>query len=207
MRVCVRTLCIVTTVFALDIAPHAAAAQAPIPVSLKPGDGIRIEIKDEPALSGQFQIGEDGRVLLPLVGFVSVAGRPFDQVQDEIAQAYGRELVSADLRVIPLQRIAVLGEVRAPGLYPLDPTHTVADALAAAGGLGPQAGRGKISLVRNGAVIRGRLDPGSTALQLAVRSGDQIIVGRRGWVGENAPILLGALASVAAAAVTSLIIR
>lgn len=207
MRVCVRTLCIVTTVFAIVIAPHAAAAQASGPVSLKPGDGIRVEIKDEPELSGQFQIGEDGRVLLPVVGFVHVAGRPFDEVQDEITRAYSRELVRPELRVVPLQRIAVLGEVRTPGLYRLDPTHSVADALAAAGGLGSQASRGKITLVRNGEVIRGQLDPGSTVLDLAVRSGDQIIVGRRGWVGENTPILLGALASVVAAAVTSLIIR
>lgn len=207
MPLVVRTLAGLSLFVAALGLPVLAQSGADAPLTLRPGDGIRLEIKDEPKLTGEFQIGEDGRVLLPLVGFVSVAGRPFQLVQDEIAQAYGRELVNPVMRVVPLQRVAVLGEVRVPGLYPLDPTHTISDALAAAGGLGPQASRGKISLVRNGEVIRARLEPGASGLDLAIRSGDQIIVGRRGWAAENTPILVGALASIVAAAVTSLIIR
>jgi hypothetical protein len=40
-----------------------------------------------------------------------------------------------------------------------------------------------------------------------LRSGDQLVVGRRTWLSENLPIFIGAAASVAAAAVTSLIVR
>jgi polysaccharide export outer membrane protein len=158
-------------------------------------------------LSGQFQVGEDGKVLLPLVGLVAVADQPFEQLQRRITELYQSELQEPVLRLVPLQRIAVLGEVRMPGLYPLDPTATLADAIAAAGGLSPLARRSRIQLVRGEAVTRASLDPGSEGLRLKVRSGDQIIVGRRSWLSDNAGVLLGLLGSVAAAAVTSLVLR
>jgi hypothetical protein len=37
--------------------------------------------------------------------------------------------------------------------------------------------------------------------------GDQVVVGRRSWIGRNMNVLIGAAASVVAAAVTSLILR
>lgn len=174
---------------------------------LRPGDAVRLEIKDEPALSGQFPVGADGRLLLPLVGFVVVEGREFGDLAAEVEARYAGELADPVIRLTPLVRVAVLGEVRIPGLYPVDPTFTVADALAQAGGLLPTANRGKIQLVRGGEVVLAKLDPRSETLRLAIRSGDQIVVPRRGWISENTPILIGAAASVLAALVTSLILR
>jgi hypothetical protein len=56
-------------------------------------------------------------------------------------------------------------------------------------------------------VTRLRLDPGANDLAGRLRSGDQIVVGRRSWIHENAPIVVGAVASVLAAATTGLIVR
>lgn len=177
------------------------------PLILRPGDAIRLAVKDEPDLSGEYPVVEDGSVLLPLIGAVAATERPFAQVRVEIQAAYGRHLVEPILQVTPIVRIAVLGEVRQPGLYPVDPWYTLADAIAAAGGLSPQANQGKISLVRGGTVAVARLDVRSQTLDVPLRSGDQILVARRSWFAEHMPIFVGAAASVAAAALTAAIVR
>jgi len=184
-----------------------AAAQRPVELRLRPGDAVRIEVRDEPSLGGQFQVGDDGAILIPGIGILAVAGRPMAEVEAEVRRAYARELADPVLRVVPLVRVAVLGEVARPGLFPVDPTHTLADVLATVGGLTPLADRGNIVLVRDGVRRRLRLDPGSAALAEPLRSGDRIVVGRRSWFSENLAIFVGAAASVAAAAVTSLIVR
>lgn len=186
-----------------------AARQAPRPaeIALRPGDVVRIEIRDEPPLGGQFQVGEDGSIFIPVIGLIPVAGRPFEAVREEVRAAYAAELADPVVRVTPLVRIAVLGEVARPGLFPVDPTHTVGDVLATVGGLTPLADRGRISLVRDGVSTRIRLDPDSHGLQQPLRSGDRLMVGRRSWFSENLAIFVGAAASVAAAAVTTLIVR
>jgi hypothetical protein len=64
-----------------------------------------------------------------------------------------------------------------------------------------------VDLVRGGE--RRELDGSAGSLDLAMHpeSGDELFVPRRGWFSDNLPILIGAAASVAAAAVTTLIVR
>lgn len=88
----------------------------------------------------------------------------------------------------------------------VDPTHGMMDVLGYAGGLTSTADRGKIRLVRNGEVVT-RLDPGSRRLETRLYSGDRIVVGRVGWLRENVAVFIGALGSLAAAAVAGLILR
>ena len=123
------------------------------PLLLRPGDALRVRIQDEPSWSGDFDVGEDGTVLLRPLGLVPVTGRPFAQVKDELLRAYQRELVNAAVTISPLVRIAVLGEVQRPGLLPVDPTLSLADVVAAAGGITPLGDRNKVRMVRHGRVI------------------------------------------------------
>lgn len=186
---------------------HAQAADDLSDVRLGPGDVVRLEVATEPSLSGQFELDAEGRVLFPLLGFVQVGDRPFGRVRAEIASHYAEQLVDPVIRLTPLFRVAILGEVRRPGVFPLDPTFTVADAIATAGGLLPSASWDRISLYRGGEVLRTRLDPESRALELPIRSGDQILVGRRSWLSQHGPVFVGAAASVLAAMLTAFIVR
>lgn len=186
------------------------SAQAPPPASeivLRPGDAVRLAVKDEPSLTGEFPVTESGQTLLPEIGLVVVAGRPFDQVEREVRAAYGRVLVGAELMLVPVARIAVLGEVRKPGLFPVDPSLTLADVLASAGGVTPIGDPNKIALVRDGRTTKLRIAPDERALTGHLRSGDELVIGQYGWIRQNMPVLVGAGASVVAAAVTSLILR
>jgi protein involved in polysaccharide export with SLBB domain len=162
-------------------------------------------IKNEPGWSGRFSITPDGALMLPVIGLVAAVDRPFADVEASIRGAFARELAEPDVLITPLYRVSVMGEVRAPAFQWVDPTATVADLLVMSGGLLPTASRGKIRLVRAAAEMRIRLDDDSSTMPL--RSGDQLLVGRRSWMSENLPIFIGAAASVAAAAVTSLIVR
>lgn len=186
---------------------HAQALESPSELQLSPGDALRVEVKDEPDLGGQFPVSAEGYVLMPTVGRIHVADRPFSEVKLEIFEAYSSLLTYPVVQLTPLLRIAVLGEVRQPGLQTVDPTHGIADLLALAGGLTPMADDERISLLREGRDEVQRLDLRSSALSIQLRSGDQLFVGRRSWLSDNAGILIGAAASVATAAVTSLIIR
>lgn len=184
-----------------------ASASDPDPLRLRPGDAVRLQVGGEPQLAGDYPVTEEGGALLPLIGLIRVAGRPFGEVRSEIAAGFDRELLSPAVVVTPVLRIAVLGEVRQPGLLPVDPTFTVADVLAAAGGLTPVANGRRIVLVRDGVSNRLSLDDPAALLAQRLRPGDQIVVERQGWARENISVLLGAGASVLAAAITSLILR
>lgn len=193
---------------ALLLAATAAPAQAPPPeLRLRPGDAVRLAVRDEPTLSGDFPVVEPGRVLLPEIGLVPVAGRPFTEVERDVRAGYGRIVVDREVVVVPLVRVAVLGEVRQPGLFPVDPTQTVADVLALAGGITPSGNTRSIALVRGGRTTRLHLSPSTPELAGRLLSGDQIVVGQRGWMRENLTVVVGAGASVLAAALTSLIVR
>jgi polysaccharide export outer membrane protein len=202
---CVR-LAVPAVLFAALGTISASAQEAP-PLRLRPGDSVRLEVRDEPDLAGDFQIDESGRVLLPLIGLVSAADRDFADVRAEVEMAYDRELSQSEVRVTPLLRVAVLGEVRTPGLYPVDPTFTLGDVLALAGGLGPEADEDGIALVREGRAIVEVDAQDLVALALPLRSGDQLVVGRRGWIQANAPAFVGAALSLVVAVATTLLLR
>lgn len=199
-------------------APGDAVAQASATDSLRlgPGDAVRVEAYLTGALAtgggasqgGEFQVDAEGYALLPVLGLTRVGGQPFGEVRRAVEDAYAAEFVDARVRVTPLVRVALLGEVRSPGLLTVDPTMALADVVAAAGGLTPAADRRDVRLIRSdGLEVVTLGEGGLSELRLPVRSGDRIVVGRRSWVSENLPFLLGAGASVLAAVLTAVIVR
>jgi protein involved in polysaccharide export with SLBB domain len=173
-------------------------------VTLMPGDIVRIEIWREEDLSGDFQVAPDGTVTLPLLGRQSVVGLPLDRFRDTLLEQYRVELRNPSITITPLRRVHVLGEVNQPGLYPIDPTLSLAGAVALAGGATPSGDLGKIRVVRGGEVLRLRVGPGATLESADVRSGDQIFVERRSWFERNSTFVVSALLSVTSLAITIL---
>lgn len=164
------------------------------PAALQPGDAIRLGFWREPALSGEYQVDESGTVVLPYLGARTVAGVDPLALRRRLAEEYAGVLENQEVQVGLLRRIRILGAVRNPGLYRVDATMTIADALALAGGLAPNGRPGGIRIVRGGEAIPVDLAGGPVAGQ-ALRSGDQITVAESGWFARNSGALLGAAIS------------
>jgi len=171
--------------------PQSAAAQASDP--LRPGDVVRLRIWREPDLSGEFTVDEMGMVVLPKVGPMKVGGESPEAVESRVVRAFGEFLQHDAIEVRLLRRVQVLGAVRNPGLYPVDATMTLADALALAGGTTPEGHPQRVYLIRGGK----RLDvPLAADMKIAgspIRSGDQIFVPERSWVSRNAGVVAAGL--------------
>ena len=171
-----------------------AAAQQAIPgtsspagsaTSLLPGDVIRVQIWREDGLSGDFQVDEDGVVVLPLLGRKQVVGVSPDDLREQLTQEYDQYLVNPSVNVTLLRRVTVMGEVRVPGLYPVDATVSVAQLIALAQGVTPDGDVNRITLVRSGQTIRADLAGTMAITEAGIRSGDQLLVGKRSWISRN----------------------
>jgi polysaccharide biosynthesis/export protein len=173
---------------ALELPPAAATLDRSAvggQAAVRPGDQVQVIAWNEPEINGVYLVTERGEVVLPRLGTVSVHERPIVGVQDSLRAALAEYLRNPAIQVRVLRRILVVGEVRSPGLYMADLTMSAREAIAAAGGLTPDANRNHIVLVRGGERVRLNTRAGVTLDLHELRSGDEIVVGRRSWMAAN----------------------
>jgi protein involved in polysaccharide export with SLBB domain len=175
-------------------------------IQLSAGDVVRISIWREPDLSGDFSVDENGMVVLPLIGAYQVGGVGIERIRDELIERYRQQLRNPAITITPLRRVNVLGEVRNPGLYPIDATVTLAGAVALAGGAQQWGDLNRIDVVRDGAVIRHRVGINESLSAADIRSGDRIVVNRRTWFDRNGQVIATALLT-ATGVIVSLLTR
>jgi polysaccharide export outer membrane protein len=196
--------------FALVLAaPGAAQTSAPAPADavLRPGDGLEITVWRKPEFTGEFDIAADGSIRHPLYRSVSVAGLPFAAVEQRVREYLGRFEEQPQIVIKPLFSVAVGGEVRDPKLYRFPPEVTVAQAVAAAGGITAQGRIQAVELWRGGRRHLVNLTyPDAAAAAFSVHSGDQIIVQRRVNVFREYIAPAGTIFS-ALVALTALLVR
>jgi polysaccharide export outer membrane protein len=153
--------------------------------ALQPGDALRIRVFRELELSGEFQINELGVVTLPRLGEIRILDWPIDSIRPRLQRQYAAYLREPTVEVAFLRRVTVFGSVMKPGLYPVDPTMTVQDALALAGGPTLDGMRDRVELIRGGTRVVQRLSVGTRLEQSSLQSGDQIFVPQRSWIARN----------------------
>lgn len=174
--------------------------------TLRPGDAIRVEIWREGDLSGEFPVGLDGTVTLPLLGRRRLVDIPLSAIRDTLIAQYQVHLRNPSINVTPIRRVSVLGEVQRPGLYGADPTLSLAGVVALAGGATPDGNLNRIRIIREGQVYREQVGAGETLSGADIRSGDQIVVEQRSWFSRNTVFLLSAVLSLATSIATSIIL-
>lgn len=105
---------------------------------LGPGDGVSIDIWGGVAQRLQRVVDPSGRLALPEVGTVEVAGRTLGDVQRVVQAALRTQFheVEADVSLSRIRsvRVYVVGEVENPGPYDISSLSTPLNALYAAGG-------------------------------------------------------------------------
>lgn len=185
--------------------PQPGAAQAPSadtlsPLAIRPGDVVRILVWSHPELSGEFPIDENYDLLFPLIGAINVRTLSVAQLRERLNTDLSQLFQRPFLAVTPLFRVAVLGEVLKPGLYSVDPTLSVFDLLALAGGPTRQANTDRLQLIRSGENIRVSLEPATiaraTLRELGVHSGDQLVVPRSAFTREDFGLVIQILSLI-----------
>ena len=172
----------------------AAAARTP----LRAGDIIRLKIWREPDLSGDFVVVETGEAVLPKIGAVPATRLSSDSLIRFLRASYETYLRNPTIDVNVLRRVTISGAVRTPGLYPVDPTMSIADALALAGGPTPDGRRDRVYLIRGDERLRINLTSESRVYHTPLTSGDQLYVPLRSWVSRNAAVVVSGSAALAA---------
>lgn len=172
-----------------------AAGQEPV---LNPGDAVRITVWRKPELSGDFTVSSAGTPVHPLYRQVVVTGVPLSVVEDRLRTFLRQFESNPELSVQPLLRVAIGGEVRRPDLFTLTPELTVAQAVAAAGGITERGRIGQVRLIRRGEEFRVDLArPDTGYASRPIQAGDQILVPRRVSVFRDYVAPAGGLISAA----------
>ena len=126
--------------------------ESSVPV-LGAGDVISVRVFNEPQLSGDFQIGQDGTIDFPLIGEIKVAGKTTDEVARQIKHGLEKgflrqAFVSVVIKSFRSKRVYVLGEVAHPGILTYQEGMSVVQAIAQAGGFKKTASRNSVIVTR-----------------------------------------------------------
>jgi polysaccharide export outer membrane protein len=136
---------IVASVLAAGLAPGCInytplpeeTAPQPIPFKLAPGDRVRVSVWQQPTLAGDYAVGPDGLLTMPLAGSVPVKGLALKAAAEKLAEKLKEFVLSPTVTVVLLEsksyQVHVVGEVGDPGPVPYREGMTVFDAIQEAG--------------------------------------------------------------------------
>ena len=142
------------------------------------GDKLKVTVFEEAALTGEFGVGLDGSLSLPLISSMQASGQTPSELGAKItsALAAGGYVLTPRVSVEVSQHrpFYILGEVNAPGEYSYIGDLTVDQAIAKAKGYSPRANKSEVVLQRQGWAGGRRVRLGTTPLLIA--PGDTVTV-------------------------------
>lgn len=156
------------------------------PVTLGPGDVVKLTFPGAPEMNQTQQIQADGKINLPMVGEVAAGGRTVADLQRTLEALYKSQLQNTTV-VVTLEssvtRVTIGGSVNKPGKYVFDRPTTVLEAIMEAGGPDRFGTLSRVSIVRlvNGQQRTQVLDlrpvmQGVPTKPTYVQSGDVVLV-------------------------------
>ena len=111
------------------------------------GDSLRISVFQNPNLTLEARLGEDGAITYPLLGRLALGGATIAEAERSIARALeaGNFIREPQVSILLLQtrsaQVSVLGLVNRAGRYPLDTVNVrVSEMIAIAGGVAAAGG-------------------------------------------------------------------
>jgi polysaccharide export outer membrane protein len=163
------------------------------PLFIGPGDELEVTVYGAPDLSTHTRVENDGKILLPLVGFISVAGDTSSQagrkIEDSLRQAslVKNPRVAVYVKEYSAAGISVAGQVNKPGVYSALGPHRLFDILQAAGGPSEKAASGVTISHRDDPehpiTVNFSKDPGQMARNnIELQPGDTVVVPEAGVV-------------------------
>ncbi len=151
MRVC-RSILSIAGVWAvlLLLAVSSVSAQE-LDYRLGTGDQVRVTVFGHEDLSGQFEVGSDGRISLPLIGEVRAAQLTLQELEAAITSKLKPDFLKnpqLSVDVVSYRPFYIIGEVKNPGSYAYVGGMRVVNAVAMAGGFTYRARESELLISR-----------------------------------------------------------
>lgn len=125
------------------------------PPVILPGDTVRIVVYRQPDLTMEVRIPRNGKFTYPLIGKVQAAGLTASALEEEIRNRLSRDFLRDPIVMVTItqyaqRRVYLMGGVKSPGAYPVEPTErvTLLQLIASAGGLDDKAVKERVTIVR-----------------------------------------------------------
>lgn len=147
--------------------------------TLATGDKLRIIVFGQENLSNIYAVDSAGRIAMPLIGVVAVAGMTTAQagraIEGRLKDGFLREpKVTVEIDVY--RPFFILGEVTTAGQFPYVSGMTIQTAVAIAGGFSPRALKSSADLTRR---IGDDLVTATVPIVYPIRPGDTVVIKER----------------------------
>ena len=119
--------------------------------TLGTGDRVRVTVFGEPDLSGEFEVDATGKISMPLIGDVRIAGLQMRDAEKAVANSLSQGYLAnprVNVEVLNYRPFYIIGEVNAPGSYPYVNGMSVLTAVALAGGYTYRARENRVVITR-----------------------------------------------------------
>jgi protein involved in polysaccharide export with SLBB domain len=144
-----------------DRIPPRTVCQSRAP-GVGPTDVVNVVVFNEPQLSGEYRVGEDGAIDYPYLHRVVIAGMQTGEVAAMLRSALGEQTadnptgrsvltnpnVRVEIKEANSRRISVSGQVQHPNQYAFTRCLTVTQAVALAGGFTAVAEKNQVRVTR-----------------------------------------------------------
>jgi len=117
-----------------------------------PQDVLDIDVFGLPELSKTVRVGNEGTIVLALLGRLQAAGLTVDQLRKDLESRYGKTYlqnpqVTVFVREFHSRPVSVMGSVEKPGVYQLTGSQSLIDLLSLAGGFSRSGAAGQLVFV------------------------------------------------------------
>ena len=164
-----------------------AIGDLPLPADYKISlrDQLRVILSGSRDQIFNLNVNLDGTILFPELGSVYVAGLTFREVKDKLSNLINQSFIGVNIDIslqnLSAKKVTIVGAVKSPGTYLINPFSTITGALAYSGGISEIGSLRDIKLVRsNGTVfsfdLYDLLIRGDRSNDLAIEAGDTILI-------------------------------
>ena len=155
---------------------------------LNAGDGIVVQVFEEPDLDAKVKLSENGRATLPLIGEVVLSGMGVKAAASAIEAAYRKgylvkPAVTVTVTEKKRERFNLIGQVAKPNAYyfPESGSLTLLDAIGLAGGFTRMANQKVVVTRASGSVVKIDASDRTEALKFRLLPGDTVDCRERGF--------------------------
>jgi len=122
---------------------------------IRPNDTVHIDIYEVPKLGGEFEVGSNGKIKVPLLGPVEAAGFTSQELSGHLEAALGLNYLQnpqVNVKLEPAEhtvdKVSIDGAVKKPGIYDVPEGTTLMKAIAQSGGVNEFADLSKVIIFR-----------------------------------------------------------